>query len=108
MEDSTTRTLRRVIPGRKGLYQVTGLKDTRQRELEDQDPTFSKPFKPCGEGGRALCWFLDEVVEWQRLRAEQRDAAQAKRELKVPSIDDVAAELSKPGNLHRPRNDGGR
>jgi predicted DNA-binding transcriptional regulator AlpA len=109
----STAAPRRVIRGRKAFYTYAGVKETQQRELADNDPTFPKPFKPGGEKGRGLAWFEDEIAEWQRLRVEQRDA-HSKRELKVPSIDQVTAELSNqplgevrklaPEKVHHPRN----
>jgi predicted DNA-binding transcriptional regulator AlpA len=42
------------------------VKETRQRELERLDPTFPKPFKLTGKRGRAIGYWEDEVLAWQK------------------------------------------
>jgi predicted DNA-binding transcriptional regulator AlpA len=64
--------LRRIIPGRKGLTAYTGVKETRQRELERLDPTFPKPFKLTGKRGRAIGYWEDEVLAWQERTGARR------------------------------------
>jgi hypothetical protein len=95
-------TARRVVRGYRNLKAFTGCgpTQTRKRMREGKHPL---PIKD--EDQRACTWFEDEIAAMQAELAEQRDAAQAKRELRVPSIDEVAAELGKPDKLlHRPRN----
>jgi predicted DNA-binding transcriptional regulator AlpA len=95
-------TARRVIRGYRNLKAFTGYSETQTRKRM-RDGKHPLPIKD--EDQRACKWFEDEIAAMQAQLAKQRDAAQAKRELRVPSIDEVAAELSKPGNLpHRPRN----
>jgi prophage regulatory protein len=86
---------------KRELPAVTGYHATRISELI-QEGSFPAPIKL---GMRSIGWLESEISEWQRQRIEQRDAEQAKRKLRVPSIDEVAAELSEPGKPpHRPRN----
>jgi hypothetical protein len=82
------RTARPVIKGYRQLrlYTGYGATQTRKRMKEGKHPL---PIKD--EDQRACTWFEDEIAAMQAQLAEQRDAAQAKRELRVPSIDEVAA-----------------
>jgi hypothetical protein len=75
------RTLRRMVRGYKALRPYNGgLGETRTRELIDAGQ-FPAPVKPAGERGRGNAWFEDELIQYQRKLAEQRDAAaQAKAE----------------------------
>jgi predicted DNA-binding transcriptional regulator AlpA len=62
------RGLRRVIPGRNGLTQYTGICATRQRQLERSDPHFPKPFRLTGKRGRSIGYYEDEIILWQQQR----------------------------------------
>ena len=67
--------LRKVVRKNR-LREYTGLGDTENDNLIKTDPSFPRPFKP-KEGGRAVCFFEDELAAWQekRAKAERERAA---------------------------------
>lgn len=71
---SGRRRLSRIIR-KYQLPEYTGLKKSALDALINSDD-FPKPFRP-SQGGRALCWFEDEIAEWQERRRTSHTASEA-------------------------------
>ena len=56
------------------LPDYVGLKKSALDNLIDSDESFPKPFK-VSEGGRAIAWFEDEIIQWQDRRRASREVA---------------------------------
>jgi hypothetical protein len=72
--------------GCQAFTTCTGIKETRQRELEATDPTFPQSFRLTGERGRAIGDWEDETIAWQQKRAEQRKLRKRYRPGKVHKL----------------------
>jgi len=83
-----SKALREVLR-KPELRAYDGMKD-EQRRTAINNGKYPKPFKLI-EGGRAVAWWKDEILEWQRQRDQRRidhadeQEGQSRRRVRVQS-----------------------
>lgn len=97
--------LQQLIRPGQALFAVTGLRESRVRELVSQG-LFPKPIR-LTDGGRAIAWLAADLARWQRERIRARDAALVDASListggeVVCDAEPVAADAGRPHPAER-------